>query len=807
VDRLSALLDPSQTTWNGIDFVAITTDDQTGLAVHFLNTVAVQGTLVGVKPISITGGETVPAVPVNPVAATDWSVDADGRPVLALTTPYPGDFSFYELTIESTALDPYYSTVSFSFKARCPSDLDCEQPPAPCPPEAGDPPPIDYLAKDFRGFCQALMDFSALRYPAWSERSEADLGMMLLELLAAEADDHSYYQDGVAAQGTLATATERRSIVRHARMVDYEPSPATSAQVVVQLDVAVPNAVPPGCVVTAPLPGGATIDFEVGPGLVDPDTGGPSTAPVVTDPRWNRDSPITGLPVMPPYWWDDSKRCLLVGATEMWVLGHGHGLPTGDPANDVPGIALLIDTAAATTADPPIREVVHLTGAVEQHDPLAGLDVTHLTWSAAEALSREHDLTRTSVAGNLVPASEGRRHRETFVIEPSDPTAGPAVVRTGPNVTCDDPSPIYLHTLTQGRLAWLAAADASDPPLPEILLTGQGPELGDPVLAWNWRRTLLEAELFERAFTIDPVRYANVNVTPGAAPWWEYDGDGGDSIRFGDDVFGETPASGTEFRVTYRVTQGLSGNVGADTITAFDPAMAGVIVAVTNPFAATGGADPEPTEQIQRLAPYAFQAIKKRAVTAPDYESAAEELPWVLDAGTRFRWTGSWITVFTTADPRGREQIPITDHVGLIQLLERRRLTGYESYAPAPHYVGLDLIIVVCAQSDAFRSEVHEAVAVELGTGRRADGTPAFFAFDQFRFGTPLERSALEAAAQRANGVDGTVEVLYRRRGFTPSFRLLPEVLVVADDEIIRVDNDASRPDRGSLRVVVEGGK
>jgi hypothetical protein len=450
---------------------------------------------------------------------------------------------------------------------------------------------------------------------------------------------------------------------------------------------------------------------------------------------------------------------------------------------------------------------VHLTSAVEEHDPLANVDVTHLSWSPTEALTREHDLTRTSVAGNLIAATEGRRHHETFVIEPSDPRLGPAVVRTGPNVSCDDPSPIYLHTLTQGRLAWLAAPDPNDPALPEILLTGQGPEPGDPLLPWNWRRTLLEAELFESAFTVDPVRYTNINATPGAAPWWEYDGDSGDSIRFGDDGFGARPAPGTQFRVTYRVTQGRPGNVGADTIAAFDPAMARVIVAITNPFAATGGADPEPTEQIRRRAPYAFQAIKRRAVTAADYEGAAEELPWVLDAGTRFRWTGSWTTVFTTADPRGREQIPIADHLGLIQLLERRRLAGYESYTPAPRYVGLDLIVVVCARSDAFRSEVHEAIAVELGTARRADGAPAFFAPDQFRFGTPLERSALDAAIQRANGVDGTVQILYRRRGFTPTFELIPEVVVVADDEIIRVDNDASRPDRGSVRIVVEGGK
>jgi hypothetical protein len=163
--------------------------------------------------------------------------------------------------------------------------------------------------------------------------------------------------------------------------------------------------------------------------------------------------------------------------------------------------------------------------------------------------------------------------------------------------------------------------------------------------------------------------------------------------------------------------------------------------------------------------------------------------------------------VFTTADPRGRERIAIAEHLQLIELLERRRLAGYESYAPAPRYVGLDLVVTVCARADAFRSEVHAAVLTELGTATRADGQPAFFALDRFRFGSPLERSALEAAVQVAHGVDGVLEVTYRRRGFFPLFVEMPETVTVATDEILRVDNDPSRPERGTLRVVVEGGK
>jgi hypothetical protein len=103
-DRLADLI--ASKTLNGIDFVEITSADQTSLRVHFLNAVTVQGTLAATNPVAITGGESLPAVPVLPVAATDWAVDDEGRPTLSLHTPFCGDFSFYTLRIDSGVLDP-----------------------------------------------------------------------------------------------------------------------------------------------------------------------------------------------------------------------------------------------------------------------------------------------------------------------------------------------------------------------------------------------------------------------------------------------------------------------------------------------------------------------------------------------------------------------------------------------------------------------------------------------------------------------------------------------------------------------------
>jgi predicted phage baseplate assembly protein len=261
------------------------------------------------------------------------------------------------------------------------------------------------------------------------------------------------------------------------------------------------------------------------------------------------------------------------------------------------------------------------------------------------------------------------------------------------------------------------------------------------------------------------------------------------------------------FQVIYRVGNGAAGNVAADAITKVDGNAASLIVRVTNPFPAAGGADEESNEHVRRMAPQAFRARQFRAVRPEDYEAAAETLPWVLRAGTVFRWTGSWLTAFTTADPKGIEAQPFSEQTQLINLLNRYRMAGYESYVPAPRYVSLDLIIDVCARPDAFRGDVEAAVLSALSTAKFANGTTGFFYFDRFIFGMPLERSALEAAIQNAYGVAGVLSIQYRRRGYTTAYAELPETVEIGVDQILRVDNDPSRPEAGSLRVHVEGGK
>jgi hypothetical protein len=774
---------------NGIDFIEVANAAQTLLRVHFINA-------VDIKPLQampiIGGGEMIPTVPVLPISPADWGLD-DTHLTLTLRVAAPGDFSIYSLALKAAALDVFFSSACFSFKAGCPSDVDC----APVQPAAsfieGNAPPIDYLAKDFLSFRQALLDFSTQQYPNWQERSEADFGMMFLEALSAVGDDLSYLQDRIAGEASLSTATQRRSILRHARLVDYEAGTTLSASAALQFEVVPGTAfIDAGVAVNAQGPDGSPIQFETGLGLADQ-----SKTPV--NSAWNRAANIAG------YWLDDSAKCLPTGATAMRVRGHGHLFK--------PGQSLLIETAAAEPLEPPLAQLVQLLPAgdpagpwtQELHDDIFNADYTRIAWTAAGALTQARDLGATQVIGNIVQATQGRRVTETFVVGPAAPgsSAPLAIERAGPSPAAGEVASrptIKLFTLAAAPVTWLAGQANLRP---EILVReGAG---SDP---WTWTPSLLDAGATEKSFTLDPANYRPLGANSDNSVTRDYAGDGGDTMRFGDSVFGLNPLPAADFSVTYRVGAGALGNVASGAIAQIDPIVAAKsgLLSVKNPFAASGGADAQSLLSIKRLAPQAFRAVMERAVLPQDYAAAAQTLAWVKRAGTSLRWTGSWLTTFTTPEPVASEKIQVGDRIGLIALLNRFRMAGAESYVPDPNYVSIDLVIEICAKANAFAAQVQQATTAALAPVG-ANAAQAFFAVSRFVFGQPLYRSALEAAIQATNGVNGVTSIQYRLRDHARDFAEMGDSVTVGASQILRCDNDPSRPNNGALLVRVGGGR
>lgn len=108
--------------------------------------------------------------------------------------------------------------------------VDCGREPPQTAPAARSYAGVDLMAKDFDSLLRALIDALPRLAPGWQDRSEADLGMVLLELLAYAGDQQSYLQDRVALEGFLRTATQYESVRRVLRLVDYAMDPGAAAQ-------------------------------------------------------------------------------------------------------------------------------------------------------------------------------------------------------------------------------------------------------------------------------------------------------------------------------------------------------------------------------------------------------------------------------------------------------------------------------------------------------------------------------------------------------------------------------------------------
>jgi hypothetical protein len=815
----------------GIDYLEIATADQLTLAVHFIAkaTAAGQAHLdallasLAAAPgkITVSGGVSIRGIAVTGATA---GPSAD---MLTVTVDRTGDFSDYTLRIEdATAMDPAYAEVDFSFKAGCPSRFDCG-PRDVCAPDPVAEPPIDYLAKDYASFRQALLDFLPTIAPDWRERHEADLMVTLVELLAYVGDLISYEQDAVATEAYLETARRRVSVRRHARLVDYRMHDGASARTFVHVRLA-PGAttgtVRAGTRVLTRLlvPVGAhAIPHPAVLAFTRPeDQLAARRAATAVFETLEAAEVAKVLNTVALHDWGDTGCCIPRGATAAHLVGDLAYVPPGKTAawRLRPGSRILFEEVAGpltgleADADPRHRQIVTLVRAEPARDPVLGVDLTRVEWHAEDALAfpvcvsvadEPGAAPRTvSVArGNLVLADHG----DTLPLEwhPEDPGwDAPLVAPPGPGLVIRGPRPFRLG-LREGPLAQRlpapanapasALAGASDPrsTTPQVTL-----RLGvTEELARTWSPApggLLDRDGFDPAFAV------------------EVEDDLRATLRFGDDISGMSPADGSYAGATYRVGVGSAGNVGADALRHLlttHPLPA--IEEVRNPLPATGGLDPEPAPRVKRLAPDAFRAVQLRAVTEADYAAAAERHPEVSHARATFRWTGSWLTVFLTVDRVGGGAIDDELRASVLAWVEAVTQTGYDLELQPPVTVPLDLELFVCAQRGHLTPDVERAVLEALSS--RPGG---FFDPDRFTFGDPLYLSALLAAVEAVPGVDS---VTARRFSRTHDDDPPPARPVTARNveaglipmgrlEILSCDDDPSRPERGMLLVGMGGG-
>src|SRR5580765_1778983 len=141
----------------GLDYLEVSPDQMT-LTVYLLGNAPEQ-----IEPanVLIKGGERITGIQVTGVTVTAETDSADAY--LTISVDKYGDFSNYTLCVVElddhgrptqapmSRFDPRYACLDFTFKAGCPSDLDCKAQPV-CPPPQRAEPEINYLAKDYASF-------------------------------------------------------------------------------------------------------------------------------------------------------------------------------------------------------------------------------------------------------------------------------------------------------------------------------------------------------------------------------------------------------------------------------------------------------------------------------------------------------------------------------------------------------------------------------------------------------------------------------------------------------------------------------
>ena len=292
----------------------------------------------------------------------------------------------------------------------------------------------------------------------------------------------------------------------------------------------------------------------------------------------------------------------------------------------------------------------------------------------------------------------------------------------------------------------------------------------------------------------------------------EIDNDGVAWLRFGDDECGQQPEAASAFHASYRVGNGVSGNVGAESITHLvfrHEKIADSSLMVSNPLPARDGVDPEPMAEAKLFAPSAFRDVLMRAVIAGDYAALAQRefKTRIQGAAAVLAWTGSWYEADVVIDPIGSEEAAPAWLEQIEGTLQRCRRIGHDLEVERAQYVPIDLELTVCVLPHFLRGHIKAALMDVFGNRVLPDGRRGFFHPDKLTFGEGLYLSRIVAAAQAVPGV-GSVRVTKLHRLFEPPNRELENgVLPLGPFEVAQLDNDPSFPECGKLTLVVQGGR
>ncbi|HEV7310297.1 hypothetical protein [Ensifer sp.] len=841
----------------GIDCVGVEADGRT-LCVTFFGEPPRD---LDARHVVIEGGERIRDIKV--LRAGFHRHDDSSRDCLRVIVDRAGDFSVYQLCLVEPAdapkgeeacdagsqqdagrnpppgIDPRHACYPFSFRADCPSPIDCG--PSACPPKAHPPPPaIDYLAKDYQSFRRLLLDRMAVTMPDWRERHATDIGITIVEILAYVADQLSYFQDAVATEAYLATARRRISVRRHTRLIDYRLHEGCNARAWVTIETDADDELHLDEIVfAAPLSAGARL--PAGEIRLDELLSLSSPATTFEPVLCAGGNPVLSVRVAHTairfHLWGEDTCCLPEGATRATLVDGAparteptHGVDNADidHADDGSGAddrrlalkcgdVLILEEVAGQTghaadANPLHRHAVRLVrDPVRAVDPLDGTPVLEIEWGKTDALPFDLCLSVRSAApdcqvveaavarGNVVLVDSGRRCIEA---DPDWTVVGESLSQCclcdGVPGEADGRARDFAITLNLRSVTH--AQPLADPKAAAVLLLRQDPRAAMPSVALKEKVVNSTDDTPARVW--HPVMDLLSSTADDNHFVVEVDDEGLANLRF--DQRQLDGAIGSRFEAHYRTGNGRAGNVGPDSIVLMarrNGSSSGTNMRPRNPLAAVGGSDAEPVAEAKLNAPHAFSRVLARAVTASDYAQIARQSVPLQGAFAELAWNGSWYEACLALDPyAGSDDLSVLSAALMPGLLSTRRI-GHDLRLVPTHYVALSIEIDVCLQAGQRRGALEKELRTVLSSRKLPQGR-GFFHPDALGFGDDVAASRLIAAVQSVEGV-AHVDLLRFARMDDGIDRRNNGIIPIRPNEIAQLEADPNRPECGILRLNV----
>lgn len=772
--------------WQGIAYVSLGPTDPPvpgamRLTLHMAEIVA---PAFAAEHVAITGPESL----------DHDVVFAPGTAMIHVDFPIAGGHGSW--TVDLTApsgvlLHPFFSAAKFVFAIQCEAG-DCRPSSEQAPADPESEPAIDLLGKDYRGLSILLGDRVRVRNQAWADLSPASLERVLLDLLAHQGDMLSYYQDRVANEAFLDSASQRFSLVQHAVLVGERLDEHEAATTLLAFD---------GMPTIAEVPAGLQVRMSRRPD---------EAAVVFSVVETTAVDPLDDADHLLPAQWPDAGSAMVpAGATTMLLLGDCPSLRVGQRL----ALRWTTETRVCTIAR---LEVFEAPGWVDDPNEVLSPTLVELTrvhferaLDVAVPVWDDDPDIRLRVHGNLVEARHGVRVRAVL------PTnGGPPSQREDLRLVINQRDAIVVRDTRAGEPRWhlrslrlpvgplLWDRDDEGQPTPALELEVDG----EP---WFAQEHLHRSHSYDDHYTVTS------------------DEDGRAWLHFGDDRHGRAIAvepdaelgiaaatASVELIVRYRIGEPTTGNVALAKLTEIVPprsdettiadALAELgAVRISNVTPATGGRRQVTRAAVREILPAALRGGSlRRAVTLDDYARVAEQLDERVGRAAARALGGVFNTVLVLIDERGEDSLSDELRETVEAGLQTLRMTGREVVVRGPDYVPLEVELAVCAQIGFARHRLRERLLAALRPG--SDERPGYFHPDRLSFGDDLELGDLLAFVQSQPGVR-SVKALEFRPLRDPSSTAVHSRIIMAPTEVALLDADGERPERGRLRVKVIG--